>query len=201
MKLKLLSALIVMLLLSAFARAQSGSKIAISVGPEFSFPFNTSTVDNGNIKDFYKDGIGGSVKIELPISAALHFTGSAGYVDYKSNHHYIVPYQFGPYPGPADVTSTNGALAPPYKFIPIKVGLQYYFVKCLYINGEVGDAIKTGAQAINSFIYAGGLGAALPFGPHQGLDIGVLYQRGFKTIDYDSPMSEFTIRVAYKYRF
>jgi len=200
MKIRFLSAF-VLILLSTFARAQSGNKIAISFGPELSIPFHTENYNYGNIKDNYKDGIGGSFKIELPITLELHFTGSAGYVNYQSNRHYFTP-NYDPFPGPIGTyIPNNGALAPPYKFIPIKAGLQYYFVKYLCIDGEAGAAIKATSQSINSLIYSGGLGGDIPFSPHQGLDIGILYERGFKTIDYDSPMSQLNIRLAYKYTF
>jgi len=199
MKRKLLTVL-ALIFISALVRAQSGNKIAISLGPELDIPFNTANANGQSIKDTYKDGIGGSLKIELPITAALHFTGSAGYIYYRSDHRYIFP-NYDPYPGPSGVANNNITIAPPYKFIPLKAGLQYYFVKYLYINGEVGDAIKANSQAINSFIYSGGAGVAIPFNPHQGLDLGILYEHGFKNKDYDSAMGQLALRVAYKYRF
>ncbi|HTE01202.1 MAG TPA: hypothetical protein VK668_18075 [Mucilaginibacter sp.] len=188
---------IALVLMSVFARAQSAGKTSISFGPELSIPFNTASGDYGSMKDYYQHGLGGNFKIELPLTTALFFIGSAGYVYYATNTHYYYS---------ADIAASSpipmgSPEPPPYKFIPVKAGLQYYYTKCLYVSGEAGDAINLNKASKNSFIYSVGLGAVIPFNVHNGLDIGVRYERGFKITDYPYAMSQVGIRLAYRYQF
>lgn len=192
MKKTLLS--LVFLFIITFANAQSGNKTSYSIGPELAIPFNT-TSNSGLARDYYQDGLGGSVKIEAPITATLHFTGSAGYVDYPTNAHYlyILPLAYG--------GSSADMQPPPFKFIPVKAGLQYYYDQYLYLSGEAGAAFGANAVSTTSIIYSGGLGAVIPFNTHSGLDISARYERGFLSTNYDSPMSQLGIRLAYKFGF
>lgn len=188
---KTLLAALAFLFIITIAKAQSGNKISYSIGPEFAIPFNTTSYDYGSARDYYQDGIGGSAKIEAPITVDLHFTGSAGYVDYPSNEHLLyLPVSSG---GPSE-----GVQPPPYKFIPVKAGLRYYYGQYLYVSGEAGAAFGANLVSTTSFIYSGGLGAIIPFNKHSGLDIGARYERGFLSSGYDSPMSQLAIRVAYR---
>jgi len=186
------------LLISVFTRAQSGNKITLSLGPELGIPFNTNTYNYGHIRDYYKDGIGASLKIELPVTTSLHFTASAGYI-YYPNVRYLVLDQTAASPGgyiyPGDQLINNT----PYKFIPVKAGLQYYYSKYLYADAEAGAAIKSNSESKTSFIYSGGLGGVIPFNAASGLDIGFRYERGYQAYVYPSPMSQFGIRLAYKH--
>jgi hypothetical protein len=185
---------IAFLFLISFANAQSGNRIALSFGPDLGIPFNTTSNTYGLVRDYYQDGLGASVKAEVPVSLSLHFTGSAGFVYYHTNSHYLVL--------PLPLGGSNASVQPPpYKFIPLKAGLQYYYAKYFYISVEAGAAIKGNSASLNSFIYSGGLGAIIPFNVHHGLDLGLRYERGFKIADYDSPMSQFGIRMAYRYSF
>ncbi|MGZ3763846.1 MAG: hypothetical protein ACXVB0_16325 [Mucilaginibacter sp.] len=197
---KNIPAILVLFLISFFAKAQSGNKISISIGPELGIPLNTNNSSYGNVRYFYQDGNGGSVKVEWPVTSALHLTGAAGFAYYPTNAHYLYVY---PVAAASPFASTNGVLPqpPPYKFIPVKAGLQYYYDKCLYLSGEAGGAIKANSASMNSFIYSAGLGAVIPFDPHNGLDIGIRYERGFEITDYPSPMSQVAFRLAYKYSF
>lgn len=186
------------LLISAIARAQSGDKITLSLGPELGIPFNTNSYNYGHIRDFYKDGIGGSLKIELPVTKLLHFTASAGYISYPNVYYLaLTATEEAPagYVYPADQLSNNK----PYNFIPVKAGLQYYYSRYLYADAEAGAAIKSNSAAKTSFIYSGGLGGVIPFNAVSGLDIGFRYERGYQALVYPSPMSQFGIRLAYKH--
>jgi hypothetical protein len=193
MKKTLLSA-IAFLLVITFAQAQSGNKISYSIGPEFAIPFNTTSYYYGLARDKYQDGLGGSAKIEAPITTALHFTGSVGFVDYPTNSHYLY---FNPLSSGGSGEETQ---PPPFKFIPVKAGLNYYYDQYLYISGEVGTAFGANSVTTTSVIYSGGIGAVIPFNAHSGLDISARYERGFLSPDYDSPMSQLAIRLAYKFQ-
>ena len=186
------------LLISVIARAQSGDKITLSLGPELSIPFNTNSYNYGHIRDFYKDGFGGNLKLELPATPALHFTATAGYVSYAAVRYLYLDATAAPpngYVYPADQSINNK----PYQFIPLKAGLQYYYSQYLYASAEAGAAIKANTVSKSSFIYSGGFGGVIPFNAVSGLDIGFRYERGYQIQIYPSPMSQFGIRVAYKH--
>ncbi|MFI5161617.1 MAG: hypothetical protein ACHQHN_10095 [Sphingobacteriales bacterium] len=176
-------------------KAQTGNKISYSIGPEFAVPLNTTSSTSGLVRDYYQDGLGGSAKIEAPITTTLHFTGSAGFVDYPTNTHYLyyLPVSYG--------SPSEGVQPPPFKFIPIKAGLQYYYDQYLYISGEAGVAFGANSVSTTSVIYSGGLGAVIPFNTKSGLNISARYERGFLSPNYDSPMSQVAIRLAYKFGF
>jgi hypothetical protein len=191
---KTLLSLLAFLFVITLAKAQTANKTSYSIGPEFAIPFNT-TSNSGLARDYYQDGIGGSVKIEAPITVTLHFTGSAGFVDYPTNAHYLyyLPVAYG--------SPSVGVQPPPFKFIPVKAGLQYYYDQYFYLSGEAGASFGANAVSTTSIIYSGGLGAVIPFNAHSGLDISARYERGFLSTNYDSPMSQLGIRLAYKFGF
>ena len=198
---KTLLTVLAFLFVITFAKAQSGNKISYSIGPEFAIPLNTTSPTYGLARDYYLDGFGGSVKVEVPVTVDLHFTGSAGFVSYSStNAPYVYSVLFLNVNGSYTAPSERGQ-PPPFKFIPVKAGLQYYYGQYLYISGEAGAAFGANSVATTSFIYSGGLGAIIPFDIHSGLDISARYERGFLSPGYDSPMSQLAIRVAYKFGF
>jgi len=191
--------LIFLILLTACVtvKAQSGSKISLSLGPELAIPFNIGEHNYSKTKDFFKNGAGVSLKIELPVTASLHFTGSAGYAWYGTKVYYV--YMPAASPSTDYIPMGDGSAPPSYHFLPIKAGLQYYYAKYLYVDGEAGAAIKLNSATQNSFIYSAGTGAVIPFNVHNGLDVGVRLERGFKIADYNYPMSQVAISLAYKF--
>ena len=198
MKRILLSA-ILLCFTSSFAKAQSGNKVSLSLGPEFNFPFNTIQTYYGKTRQYYKDGVGGALKVELPVLTTLHVTVSAGYMHYTANNYYLMYIQTAPYPDYA--FSATAPKQPPYLFLPVKAGLQYYYSKYLYFSAEAGEAIKLNFAAKNSFMYSGGLGGVIPFNGKSGLDLGLRYERGYEIWSYPFTISQLAVRVAYKYRF
>lgn len=192
---KIYLSLFAFILIGVLAKAQSGKNISFSIGPEFDIPLPTTTANYGAIRDYYKDGIGGIIKAELPLNSTLHFTGSAGYVYYPTNTHYVYSLEYPP----VGMSGFPNKQPPSYYFVPVKIGLRYYYDKFWYIAGETGAAIKTNSTTSNSFIYAGQVGAIAPFNSHSGLDINVRYERGFEIVDYPSPMSQISIGIAYKF--
>ena len=114
------------------ARAQAPDKIAVSLSVDANFPSENSI-----------GGPGFTAKIELPLMSRLNLTLSAAYVvNYYGTRYYdaaqppvcstcTVPHEpEGP---------VNGG---PYKFVPLKAGLRYYYLKHFYFEGEAGEAIK-----------------------------------------------------------
>ncbi len=182
-----------LLFVSLTAKAQS-DKPAISIGPEVGLPFNT---EHNYIKtrDVYQPGVGASIKLELPVSSGLKFTATAGYLNYASNEHLL--YATTLYYPPMGGSST----LPAYEFIPLKVGLRYYYAKSFYLDADAGEAFKAGGNAKNSFIYAAAFGALIPFSKHHGLDLNARYENGYKSKNYDYAMQQLGIRLAYRYSF
>ena len=180
-------------------KAQSTDKIYLSLGPEFGIPVNTVSDPYYNTRGIYKDGFGGSFKLELPVLPQLHVTITAGYMSFKAATRYVA------YPGAAPGPYLLGGIAtingPPYEYIPLKAGLRYYMVRHFYIEGEAGDAIKANSVTTSQFIYAGGLGGIIPIQKRSSIDIGVRFERGFKSVDYNYSMGEVDFRVAYRYQF
>jgi hypothetical protein len=184
---------------SSLVKAQSGNKMSISIGPDVGIPINADHPSSVHTRDIYQDGLGGTIRAEFPLTAVLHATASVGYVVYHSNVTYLLyatPTLLNNFAGPS-----NPGSPPPYKYVPLKAGLRYYFVKCLFVSAEAGDAVKIGDRAKASFIYSGGAGAVVPFGVHHALDIGFRYEQGFKNIDSDFKMGQIGIGFSYKYTF
>ena len=178
---------------STLVKAQSGNKISIGLGPESGIPFNAKHESVIGTND-YKTAYGGSLKAELPVNSQLHVTFSGGYTAFKTIFTLAPNVQLDY----ANSTIPNSKFT--YKYIPLKAGLRYYFIKYLYAGAEAGAAFKVGeAGGKTSFIYSGGIGAALPVGGHQAIDLGVRYERGYKV--YDNTMSWLGIGLAYKYQF
>jgi len=183
------------------AQSQWISKSSFSIGPEVLFPLNTtSNGDHSNA--YYRDGGGFSATFEVPVIDHLKFTFSAGYQYYNPINPVYVSQVYFTCPG-CTLPAIQGP--PPqknaYKFIPVMAGLRDYFIQYLYINLEAGEAIKTGPETTNSFIYGGGLGGFVPFDKLNALDITTGVERGFKSIYFDYPESQLYIKLAYKHRF
>jgi hypothetical protein len=174
-------------------KAQSPAKIALSLGPELGVPINAHDADGDNVRNYYGDGIGGSLKLELPVIDGLDVTVTAGYMDYKSTRY--LTYS-GPYLEGSSITNT-----PNYTYIPLKAGLRYYLNKYLYVESNAGEAIKTSVSASSSFIYGGSMGGIIPINAHNSVDIGVAVERGYKNVYYSYPMGQVAFRLAYRYNF
>ena len=196
---KIILSVILLCLINSFAKAQSGNKVSLSLGPEFNFPINSTETYYGKTRQYYKDGIGGVLKAELPVFSTLHITLSAGYMHYTANNYYLMYVQTAPYTDHA--FSPSAPKQPSYLFLPVKAGLQYYYSKYMYLSAEAGEAIKLNFAAKNSFMYSGGLGGVIPFNEKSGFDLGVRYERGYEIWSYPFSISQIGIRVAYKRSF
>ncbi|HVV56655.1 MAG TPA: hypothetical protein VHC47_15075 [Mucilaginibacter sp.] len=188
--------LFLLVLSSVYVNAQAGKSFSLSINANLNIPLNTGERDYGQTRDYYQDGVGGNIKAEMPLIPELHLTGSAGFVYYPSNIHYLYLYQSVYYPGDPSAPQRQ---PPPYTFIPVKAGLRYYYIKYAYLDAQAGEAIKTNGASSNSFIYSGGLGFVIPFNHRNGLDVGVGYEKGYQIRDYPYAMSQIGIRLGYKF--
>ncbi|MBS1528361.1 MAG: hypothetical protein JST19_22130 [Bacteroidetes bacterium] len=183
-----------------YAKAQSGKQISLSLGPELSIPLNTNTQANGHVRDYYQDGIGGNVKLEVLLDRVLNFVLSAGFVSYAGKGFLYAP-NLGPYytqinssePRGVDNSHTN------YTFIPATAGLRWYVDKLWYLGADAGIALKVYTNSTTSAIYGGGTGVIIPCSTRSSIDLGLRYARGYQIFYYPSPMSQLSISVAYRF--
>jgi hypothetical protein len=179
-------AVVAFVLIRVLASAQSGNKIAVSLGGGAMFSSENSI-----------GGPGLSADAELPLAAQLRLIFSAGYfVNYFGTRLYDTSTIYPPVPCDACGINANKG---PYEFIPLKAGLRYY-MKQFYVQGEAGEALEANVTR-NSFIYGGTLGGLIKFNSHNFLDIGFGYEHGYKFADYNETVSEAALRLAYRYQF
>lgn len=205
-------------LTALLAQAQD-NKPAISIGPDLFFPINTT---NNAVRNIYKDGVGGDVKLEWTILKSLKFTVSAGFVSFgdkqilETPNPTVIYYNINQ---PNTNQSNNTYRQLPFRFIPLTAGLQYYLIKYFYIDGSIGDAVRfgdnngnivtdqngkvysNGNNEYSSFIWSGGVGVNIPVTKHNAIDFGVRYENGYKTPTDDYAMGVVALRLAYKYKF
>jgi hypothetical protein len=177
------------------AQQQQPDKMALSLGPELGLPINTVGANTTSVRDYYKDGFGGSLKLEKPVTTGLFVTVTAGYMSYKAQTRYVTD------PGPYILGGSFAVTPPDYAYIPLKAGLRFYPEKYIYVEGQVGEAIKASSSAFSSFIYGGVIGGLIPINAHNSIDLGVAVDRGYKNEDYNYPMGQVAIRLAYRYNF
>ncbi|AYL97167.1 hypothetical protein [Mucilaginibacter celer] len=194
--------LIILGILFAFSSsvcfAQRGNQTSISVGTELNIPLNIGSVNYNKPDVVYQTGFGFNLKLEHPLAPSLHVTVNTGLVYFKSNLHYVYDYSAIDFP-PGYIPHEDQP--GPYVYLPVTAGLRYYPGKYFYLSAEAGSAFSLNNNSYTSFIYSGGAGAVVPIGKHQGIDFGVRFLRGYKSIDYDSPINQLGLNVAYKYRF
>ncbi|MBS1502546.1 MAG: hypothetical protein JST32_10820 [Bacteroidetes bacterium] len=197
---KVLLTLSILLSVVLYAKAQTGNKISLSLGPELSIPLNTSTQAYGHVRDYYQDGIGANIKLEVPIDRALSFMLSAGFVSYAGKGFLYAPGTAPLYmqinstaPKGVDNSHTN------YTFIPATAGLRWYIDKLWYIGADAGIALKVYANSTTSAIYGGGTGIIIPCGGRSAIDLSLRYMRGYAIFYYPSPMSQLSIAASYRF--
>jgi hypothetical protein len=181
--------------------AQSADKLAISIGANAVFPFNTSF---GSVRSnqVYRDGYGLFAQAELPLPDHFALTFSAGYVAYaaKPTTTYTPSGVYFTCLGctiPTVAITTNN---PNDEYIPVKAALRYY-LSSFYIEAEAGTAIKAGGKASTSALYAGGVGWLIRFNRHSAIDLGAYFERAFTSTDYNYLLSQADIRLAYRFAF
>ncbi|MGV8878356.1 MAG: hypothetical protein ACOH2A_04915 [Sphingobacteriaceae bacterium] len=145
---------------------------AVSAGLELGIPANS----------IYNIGVGGSVKLELPIIAALSLTATAGYTQmYFKN-----------------ALSGSTVSPKPDGFAPLKAGGKYYFSQGFYGEGELGAVFRTNHGSGSYFTYAPGVGFVFPINNHGAIDVGLRFEKWSGNHGY-SALTQTGIRVAYKF--
>jgi len=123
-------------------------------------------------RSLYTIGGGGSVKAEVAISAKASITATAGYSS------------FG-YKNLSGIKQSNN-------FVPLKAGLRYGGGSA-YLEGELGDAMETGANKRNLFAYSVGPGFIFKLNDMGSIDLGFRYENWSK-----NTLQQIAIRAAFR---
>ena len=146
----LLSVLLCGVMSYAFAQSSTpGTKFGIAL--ETGLPV-------GDADEVYSVGLGGSAKVEIPVTDPFAVTVSAGYMALQ------VKDELEP------------TLGDQREFIPIKAGAKYYFGRNFFGEGELGASIPTEDEDDTAFAYAPGIGVTLPVAERTAIDVGVRYE-------------------------
>ena len=138
-----------------------------SIGVEAGLPL-------GDASDVSNFAIGGSLKYEVPVATNTFVSLSGGYTEflYKSDV--------------KDETGQSGA-----GFVPIKVGLKYYFNTNFYAEGQIGATFATESGGGTAFAYAPGIGYTFK----GGFDLGFRFEGWSK----DGSLNQLALRLAYRF--
>jgi hypothetical protein len=186
--------LVVLALMSTLVKAQPGTRMSAAICLDE--PFNTGTQGYDPKGVLYQDGIGASLRLEVPVTSRLHFRASGGIAYYHSNvtSEMVDPLNF-------EDLSVIKRLYATYKMAPVKAGLQYYIIKYLYVNANAGYTFVINSPVNPSFIYSGGVGSAIALDRHSGFDLSVDYGTAFKMAGANYYVNEVGLRIAYKFTF
>jgi len=152
---------------SSFAQTTKSSDAAkFSIGVDAGLPIGTTS-------DVYSFAIGGSLKYDMPIGSGAFVNLSAGYQSFMVKS-----------------ALKNAGFPSSSGFVPIKVGLKYYFEgQGFYGEGQLGVAFSTESGGGKAFAYAPGIGYTLD----GGFDIGVRYEAWSN----NGTVSQIALRLAY----
>jgi opacity protein-like surface antigen len=139
------------LLCGAFTTALAQSTPKIGVALETGLPV-------GDANDIYSVGLGGSAKVEIPVTEPFAVTVTAGYMNLQVKD------------------ERKPVLGDQREFVPVKAGAKYYFGKTLFGEGELGASIPIESGDNTAFAYAPGIGVTVPIASKTALDVGVRYE-------------------------
>ncbi|TCC99093.1 hypothetical protein EZ449_21440 [Pedobacter frigidisoli] len=150
----------------------------------------------GDFGDIYDNGIGGAVRYRFGVTEHKSLLASVGYMNFMGN---------------LALPGNNKAVDLNARFIPIKIGMKFRFLKYVYVAGEIGGTIALGVKGvenINSFVasqyeikgtlfnYTPTIGVQIPTTGKNYVDLGIRYEG--MIIDQRST-SFFGIRAAYAF--
>lgn len=119
----------------------------------------------GDADEVYTVGLGGSAKVEIPVTDPFAVTVTAGYMSMMVKD---------------ELEATLGEKR--REFIPIKAGAKYYFGRTFFGEGELGASIPTEENDDTAFAYAPGIGVTLPVAEKTAIDVGVRYEGWTKDV-------------------
>ena len=190
MQKKLLLTLFVLSSLATCFAQGSHTRGMFSIGIEGSFV--TDDYDRYLMSNLFKNGIGASIKIDIPIYPSVYFTVAGGFSTFQATDQtkaYINQVQLYQYP-----TSEN--------FQQVKIGAKCYAVKGLFLEAQAGGVFRSdktvefmvGMRA--SAAYSAGAGYLF----RNGIELGARYEV-WRLNGSVSKMDQFGIRLAYAIKF
>lgn len=120
----------------------------------------------------YTIGGGGSLKAEVAVSNKASITATAGYSSFSFKN----------------ISGKNQSS----NFIPLKAGLRYSGAGA-YLEGELGEAMKTGVNKQNLFAYSIGPGFIFKLNDTESVDLGFRYENWSK-----NTLQQIAVRVAFR---
>ncbi|MGY4384596.1 opacity protein-like surface antigen [Pedobacter sp. UYP24] len=149
---KYLVPLVLFCLLGSFAAQAQKSGPVLGIGFDFAFP-------QSNFGNHANYGTGPSIVYQNGITKSLNYTFSVAYLRFNGDGEFLnVKYR--------------------ESFVPIKVGLRYFFSEYIYGGGEAGVSFSSanGSGSGTSFAYAPTLGVEFPVSNKGSIDLGVRYE-------------------------
>ena len=184
----LLTVLILSTLPACFAQ-YSHTRGMFSIGIEGSFVHSDD--DQILMSSLFKNGIGGSIKIDLPVYPNIYFTVAGGISRFEATDQTkanINQLQVTGYP-----TSEN--------FVPLKMGVKCYAIKGLFAEIQAGCVFRSGKSVEfgNTDIftaYSAGIGYLF----RNGIELNMRYEL-WKSNGTVSKMDQVGVRLAYAVKF
>jgi len=181
--------IILLVLTIAFARAQSEKKFAFGVSGDFALPYNN---DYG-----YVDGIGLTAKIEYALSPKLRLAFMPAYFTAPSNNRGDYTYA-----NQAETVIKPGGPNVIYKYIPLKMGLRYYYAQNIYVEAGAGKIFGANSIAQDGFFSSVGVGGITVIDDNNFFDFGFNLARGYRNNDfYVGSASQYGLTAGYIHFF
>lgn len=144
-----------------------------SIGPEIAIP-------SGVFSNLFSIGLGGSGKLEIPITASFYASATAGFISF-----YTKNSRLG-----GTINDNNRS------YVPLKLGGKYYLSEFLYTEVEAGVSVGIQENSGNSFAWAPAFGIAYPISQKSAIDVGVRYEKWTRK---GSNLNHVGIRAAFQF--
>jgi hypothetical protein len=159
--------LVAFLGLASMAKAQRSAvpdTTRIGAGLDVLFP-NGSNLNNG-----YLFGFGASAQIDIPLTLKWYATGNVGFDSF-----------FAQKSSSANSYAIENVKVPNFDDVPVKVGLKYFLIRTLYLQGEVGETFLVNKDALyayqsSSLTFAPQIGLLFKLPKRQYIDFGFRYE-------------------------
>lgn len=146
----------------------------VSLGAEFAFPVDKE------FSNMFTVGFGGSGRLDIPVTAALYATASAGFISFYAKDR------------------VNGTLLDMNNksYVPLKAGAKYYLSPIIYAQGEVGASIGVQKSSGASLILAPAIGAIFPITKKGFLNADIRFENWNRDM---GNLNHFALRAAYQF--
>ena len=167
--------LLIILISTTIAMAQTKSDPWASFGPELGIP-------TGQAGTIYSIAAGGAFKIQMPVAESpFNFMIIAGYNSFVRKGTY------------------TGVVLHDAAFVPVEAGGRLYFTKIAYVEGDLGGSFNINAGYAGpkaAFVYSPVIGFSTPSKNHnQSVDFGIKYEG---RVEPGGTVGQLAVRVAFR---